>query len=128
MRLRSRGRHTFTPGPGLVRGAEVIVVAKFPAGSRPLFYRQRIGKGTVCVNAWTQNIYGDSESRNDFGWWDYDWLFGLSTDAAGVKGIDFTRGAGFWLRNTRGVFLEEPMKMGHCVRGGLMVLFLVLTC
>ena len=59
--FRSTDDDTFTVVPGLVQGAEVIAVGKFPAGTRPFIYRHRIGKGTVYVNAWTNNVFRDSE-------------------------------------------------------------------
>ena len=95
---------TYTVIPGLVEGAEVIAVAKFPAGSRPFIYRHRIGKGTVYVNAWTNNIFRDSESRNDYGGAEYDWVLSIPLAESGARDVDLTGGAGLWLRNTWGYF------------------------
>lgn len=98
---------TFTVIPGLVAGAEVIAVGKFPAGSRPFFYRHRVGKGTVYVNAWTNNLFRDSESRNDYGGWDYDWMLALAIETGGVRDADLIGGASLWLRNTWGYFWKD---------------------
>lgn len=100
--LRSPDDDRFTVVPGLVPGAEVIAVGKFPAGSKPFIYRHRLGKGTVYVNTWTNNIYRDNAVRHDHGAWDYDWILDLALDSAGVTSRDLLHGAGFWLRNTWG--------------------------
>jgi hypothetical protein len=102
--FRSTDDDTFTVIPGLADDAETIAVGKFPAGTRPFFYRHTLGKGTVYVNAWTSNLFRDSESRNDYGGWDYDWLLDLPLATAGVTDIDLTRGAALWLRHTWGYF------------------------
>jgi len=105
--FRSTDDDTFTPIPGLVDGAEVIAVGKFPAGSRPFFYRHGLGQGAVYVNAWTNNIFRDSESRNDYGGWDYDWMLATAVEAAGVRDVDLTGGASLWLRNVWGYFWKD---------------------
>jgi len=105
--FRSTDDDTFTVVPALVEGAEVIAVGKFPAGTRPFIYRHTIGDGTVYVNAWTNNVFRDSESRNDYGGWDYDWILDLPLRTAGVDDIDLTRGASLWLRNTWGYFWKD---------------------
>jgi len=102
--FRSLDDDTFTVIPGLVEGAETIAVAKFPAGSRPFCYRHHLGKGTVYVNAWTNNVFRDSESRNDYGGWEYDWLLDLPLAESGARDVDLTGGASLWLRNTWGYF------------------------
>lgn len=104
---RSMDGDTFTPVPGLVKGAEVVAVGKFPAGSRPFIWRHRLGKGWVYVNAWTNNIFRDSESRNDYGGWEYDWILALAIETSGARDVDLTKGAGFWLRNTWGYFWKQ---------------------
>ncbi len=104
---RSMDGDTFTPVPGLVEGAEVIAVGKFPAGSRPFLWRHRLGKGWVYVNAWTNNLFRDSESRNDYGGWDYDWMLALALESSGARDVNLLNGAGLWLRNTWGYFWKE---------------------
>lgn len=93
--------------PGLVKGAEAIAAGKFAAGTLPFVYRHRIGKGTVYVNAWTNNVFRDSESRNDYGGWDYDWILDVPLAASGARDVDVTRGASIWLRNTWGYFWKN---------------------
>jgi hypothetical protein len=105
--FRSTDDDNVTVIPGLVKGAEVIAVGKFPPGSRPLFYRHRIGKGTVYVNAWTNNVFRDSESRADYGGWEYDWMLDMPAQSAGVRDIDLTNGSSAWLRNTWGYFWRD---------------------
>jgi hypothetical protein len=105
--FRSMDGDTFTVIPGLVENAEVIAVAKFPAGTRPFLYRHRVGKGTVYVNAWTTNIYRDSDGRQDCGGWEYDFFLDLAAATAGVEQMDLTDGAAFWLRNTWGYFWKD---------------------
>jgi hypothetical protein len=101
---RSMDDEHFTAIPGLVNGAEVIAVGKFPTGSKPFVYRHRLGKGTVYVNAWTNNVFRDSDRRTDYGGWEYDWLLALPLETAGVEGRDLTNSAALWLRNTWGYF------------------------
>lgn len=105
--FRSTDDDTFTPVPGLVAGAEVIAVGKFPAGTRPFVYRHRLGKGWVYVNAWTNNVFRDSESRQDYGGWEYDWILDIPLATSGARDVDLTRGPGFWLRNTWGYFWKQ---------------------
>jgi hypothetical protein len=105
--FRSTDDDTFTPVPGLVQGAEVIAVAKFAPGTRPLFYRHKIGQGTVYVNAWTNNIFRDSESRQDYGGWEFDFLLDIPLETANVRDVDMTKGAAIWLRNTWGYFWKN---------------------
>jgi len=102
--FRSTDDDTFTVVHGLVKDAEVIAVAKFPAGSRPLFYRHRIGKGMVYVNAWTNNLLRDNEQRQDYGGWDYDWILDLPLAGSGARDVDLNKGASVWLRNSWGYF------------------------
>jgi hypothetical protein len=104
---RSMDGDTFTSVPGLVEGAEVIAVGKFPAGSRPLLWRHRLGQGWVYVNAWTNNLFRDTESRNDYGGWDYDWMLALALESSGARDVNLIGGAGLWLRNTWGYFWKE---------------------
>ena len=105
--FRSTDGDNFSLVPGLVEGAEVIAVAKFPAGTLPFYYRHDIGKGRVFVNAWTNNIFRDSGDRVDYGGWEYDWMLALAVEAAEVQDADITAGAAFWLRNTWGYFWKE---------------------
>jgi len=105
--FRSTDDDTLTVVPGLVQGAEVIAVAKFPAGSRPLLYRHRIGKGMVYVNAWTNNVFRDSESRVDYGGWEFDWMLDLPLRTSEARDVDLTKGASIWLRNTWGYFWKQ---------------------
>ncbi len=105
--FRSTDDDTFTVLPGLVQGAEVIAVGKFPAGSRPFFYRHSIGKGTVYVNAWTNNVFRDSESRVDYGGWEFDWMLDIPLAGSGARDVDLTKGASIWLRNTWGYFWKQ---------------------
>jgi hypothetical protein len=105
--FRSTDDDTFTPVPGLVQGAEVIAVGKYPAGSRPLLYRHRIGKGTVYVNTWTNNLFRDNEQRQDYGGWDYDWMLDLPLTTSGARDVDLTKGASIWLRNAWGYFWRD---------------------
>ena len=93
---------TFTRVPGLVESAEVIAVAKFPTGSLPFLYRHRVGKGTVYVNAWTNNIFRDTDYRTDHGGWEYDFILALAIETAGLSDVDLARGASLWLRNAWG--------------------------
>jgi hypothetical protein len=88
-------------------GAEVIAVAKFPAGTRHFLYRHRIGKGTVYVNAWTNNVFRDCQSRQDYGGWDYDLMLDIPLSTSGAVDVDLTRGAGMWLRNSWGYFWKQ---------------------
>jgi hypothetical protein len=105
--FRSTDDDTFTAVPGLVAGAEVIAVAKFPSCTRPLYYRHRLGQGMVYVNAWTNNLYRDNEQRQDYGGWDYDWLLDLALASSGARDVDLTAGASLWLRNTWGYFWPQ---------------------
>jgi hypothetical protein len=105
--FRSTDDDTFTLAPGLAPGADVIAVAKFPEGTYPLYYRHQLGKGTVYVNAWTTNLFRDSESRNDYGGWEYDWMLSMALRSARVRDIDMTSGASLWLRNVWGYFWRE---------------------
>jgi hypothetical protein len=105
--FRSTDDDTFTPVPGLTNGSEVIAVAKFPAGTRPFIYRHKLGKGTVYVNAWTNNVFRDSESRVDYGGWEYDWIIDLALATSGARDVDLTQGASIWLRNTWGYFWRK---------------------
>jgi len=105
--FRSTDDDTFTAVPGLVKGAVVIAVGKFAAGTLPFVYRHPIGKGMVYVNAWTNNVFRDSESRNDYGGWDYDWILDLPLASSGARDVDVTRGASIWLRNTWGYFWKN---------------------
>jgi hypothetical protein len=100
--FRSLDGDTFTRVPGLVESAEMIAVAKFPTGSLPFLYRHRVGKGTVYVNAWTNNIFRDTDYRTDHGGWDYDFILALAIETAGLSDVDLTRGASLWLRNAWG--------------------------
>ena len=102
--MRSFDDDTFTRVPGLVQGAEVIAVGKFQTGTLPFIYRHRIGKGTVYVNAWTNNIFRENDTQLDHGGWEYDWVLDLPVETANVENIDMTRGAALWLRNTWGYF------------------------
>ncbi|MCL2700124.1 MAG: hypothetical protein FWE88_00350 [Phycisphaerae bacterium] len=105
--FRSTDGDTFTVVEGLVDKAEVIAVAKFPAGSRPFVWRHPVGKGWVYVNAWTNNLYRDSERSADYGGCDYDWLLHIPLVQSKVEDIDLTRGAALWLRNDFGWFWRE---------------------
>ena len=105
--FRSTDDDLFTPIPGLVAGTEVIAVGKFAAGALPFFFRHKLGKGTVYVNAWTNNVFRDSESRNDYGGWDYDWMLDIPLTTSGAQDVDLTRGASVWLRNAWGYFWRE---------------------
>ncbi len=102
--FRSTDDDTFTPVPALVKGAEVIAVGKFPAGSRPLLYRHRTGKGWVYVNAWTNNVFRDCETRQDYGGWEFDWMLDIPLAASGARDVNMIGGASIWLRNTWGYF------------------------
>ena len=102
--IRSMDGDTFAVLPGLVEGAEVIAVGKFPAGSRPFLYRHRIGKGMVYVNAWTNTLYRDCDGQQDFGGWEYDFWLALAAETAEVEDMDLIGGAALWLRNTWGYF------------------------
>ena len=104
---RSFDNEQFTAVPALVKGAEVIAVGKFPGGSKPFLYRHRLGKGAVYVNAWTNNVYRDSDVRSDYGGWEYDFILALAAETAGVEDQDPTRGAALWLRNTWGYFWKK---------------------
>ena len=105
--FRSTDDDTFTVLPGLVPGAEVIAVGKFPAGTRPFFYRHKLGKGMVYVNAWTNNVFRDSETRQDYGGWEFDWLLDIPLAASGARDVDLTKGASLWLRNSWGYFWKQ---------------------
>jgi hypothetical protein len=105
--FRSTDDDTFTAVPALVRGAEVIAVAKFPSGSRPFVYRHKLGSGMVYVNAWTNNIFRDNEQRQDYGGWEYDWVLDLPLAASRARDVDMTKGAALWLRNSWGYFWIE---------------------
>lgn len=105
--FRSTDDDHFTSVPALSAGAEVIAVAKFPEGNCPLFYRHKVGKGMVYVNCWTNNLYRDSESRNDYGGWEYDWMLSMAIRSAKVRDVDMTKGASLWLRNSWGYFWKE---------------------
>ena len=105
--FRSTDDDIFTPVPALVNGAEVIAVGKFPAGSRPLFYRHQIGKGWVYVNAWTNNVFRDCETRQDYGGWEFDWMIDIPLMTSKVRDADLTKGASIWLRNTWGYFWKQ---------------------
>jgi len=105
--FRSTDDDIFTIIPALVPEAEVIAVGKFAAGSRPFIYRHRIGKGTVYINAWTNNIFRDSESRIDYGGWEFDWVLNIPLITSKVRDINLTSGAGVWLRNTWGYFWKQ---------------------
>jgi len=102
--FRSTDDDTFTPVPALAKGAEVIAVAKFPAGTRPLFYRHKIGRGMVYVNTWTNNVFRDNEQRQDYGGWDYDWMLDIPLAGSKARDVDMTAGASIWLRNSWGYF------------------------
>ncbi len=102
--LRSTDEDFFTAIPGLVPGAEVIAVGKSPAGTLPFVYRHAVGKGTVYVNAWTNNVFRDNAYRHDYGGWEYDFILALPLETAAVDDIDLTRGPALWLRNTWGYF------------------------
>jgi hypothetical protein len=104
MGYRSFDEDHFTAVPALARGAEVIAVGKFPTGTKPFIYRHAIGKGMVYVNAWTNNVFRDTDYRHDHGGWEYDWILALAVESAKLMDVDITRGAGFWLRNTFGYF------------------------
>jgi hypothetical protein len=105
--FRSMDGDTFTLISGLKDHAEVIAVAKFPAGTLPFYYTHAVGNGRVFVNAWTNNIYRDSGDRQDFGGWEYDWMLSLAVEAAEVEDANLIGGAGFWLRNSWGYFWKE---------------------
>ncbi len=105
--FRSMDGDTFTVVPGLTEGAEAIAVAKFPAGTVPFLYRHQVGKGTVYVNAWSQNIFRDCDARIDYGGWDYDFFLDLAAETACIERMDVTAGAALWLRNTWGYFWKE---------------------
>lgn len=94
----------FTVVPGLVKSAEVIAVGKFPSGSAAFIYRHRCGKGSVYVNAWTNNILRDNDVIHDFGGWDYDWILDIALRTSGERDVDVTRGASVCLRNAWGYF------------------------
>jgi len=97
----------FTPIHALPAGAEVVAVAKFPAGSLPLVYRHRLGKGTVYVNAWTNNVFRDTDHRPDYGGWDYDWVLAPAVETAALADVNLLDGAAVWLRNSWGYFGKE---------------------
>jgi len=105
--FRSTDDDTFTVVPGLVSGAEVISVGKFAAGTRPFLYRHNIGKGTVYVNAWTNNIFRDNETRVDYGGWEFDWVLDIPLQTSSATDVDLTRGASVWLRNSWGYFWKD---------------------
>lgn len=105
--FRSTDDDMFLPLPALVEGAEVIAVAKFPAGTLPFVYRHKLGRGTVYVNAWTNNLFRDSESRVDYGGWDYDWILDLPLATSNARDVDLTKGAAIWLRNSWGYFWKQ---------------------
>jgi hypothetical protein len=105
--FRSYDEDHFTAVPGLVGGAEVIAVGKFNNGSKPFFYRHRVGQGCVYVNAWTNNVFRDADRRTDYGGWDYDWLLALPLESAQVDDRNLTGGAALWLRNSWGYFWKE---------------------
>jgi len=105
--FRSLDGDTVTIIPGLVKEAEVIAVGKFPAGSRPFYYRHPIGQGHVYVNAWTNNVFRDSESRHDYGGCEFDFLLSIPLAHSNVKEVDLTKGQGQWLRHTWGYFWKE---------------------
>lgn len=105
--MRSLDDDTFTRVGGLVAGAEVIAVGKFVTGTLPFVYRHRIGKGTVYVNAWTNNVFRDTDHRLDHGGWEYDFIMALPIDTAEIEDVDLTRGASIWMRNTWGYFSRE---------------------
>ncbi|MBI4023551.1 MAG: hypothetical protein HY360_01130 [Verrucomicrobia bacterium] len=105
--FRSTDDDTFTPVPGLVKGAEMIAVGKFPAGSLPFVYRHKLGKGIVYANAWTNNLFRDSESRQDYGGWEFDWILDIPLMTSGIRDVDLTKGASIWLRNTWGYFWKQ---------------------
>jgi len=97
----------FTIVPALVAGAQTIAVGKFNEGNWPFVWRHRIGKGTVYVNAWTNNVFRDGDVRSDHGSWEYDWLVALPIESSGIDDIDITAGPGMWLRNTWGYFSKQ---------------------
>lgn len=105
--FRSYDEDRFTSVPGLVSGAEVIAVGKFNNGSKPFIYRHKIGKGWVYVNAWTNNVFRDSNRHPDYGGWEYDWLLTLPLESAEIDDRDLTAGASLWLRNTWGYFWKQ---------------------
>ena len=73
--------------PDVPRGpAVVMAVGKFNTGTKPFIFRHRIGKGIVIVNAWTNNIFRDSDIRQDYGGWDYDFILGLAIEDASSPG------------------------------------------
>ena len=102
--MRSYDGDTVTSVPGLKPGSRVIAVGKFPTGSKPFVYHHRIGNGHVYVNAWTNNIYRDTDNRHDHGGWEYDWILDLALESAGVNERNLVSGPGLWLRNTWGYF------------------------
>ena len=105
--FKSTDDDAFTNVPALTDDAEVIAVAKFPEGTRPFYYRHQLGNGHVYVNTWSNNLFRDSESRNDYGGWDYDWMLSMAIRTACVRDVDMTKGASLWLRNTWGYFWKE---------------------
>lgn len=107
LNLRSTDGDFFTSIPGLVAGAEVIAVGKESGGTKPFFYRHRLGAGMVYVNAWTNNLFRDTHIRHDYGGWDYDFILALPIETAGLIDVDITRGSALWLRNTWGYFWKS---------------------
>lgn len=97
----------FTLVPGLVAGAEVIAVGKFETGTRPFVYRHKLGQGAVIVNAWTNNVYRDSDVKIDHGGWEYDFILSLAIETANVRDVDYRKGASIWLRNSFGYFWRD---------------------
>lgn len=97
----------FTVIPGLAHGAEVIAVGKSPRGTMPFVYRHTLGQGAVYVNAWTNNIFRDTDYRHDYGGWEYDFILTLPIETSGITDVDLTRGAALWLRNSWGYFWKD---------------------
>ena len=97
----------FTGVPGIPANAEVIAVAKFAKGSRPFVYRHKLGDGVVYVNAWTNNVFRDSDHHTDYGGWDYDWILAPALETARLEDADIIGGAAIWLRNTWGYYWKD---------------------
>jgi len=97
----------FTVVPGLVKGAEVIAVGKSPRGTMPFIYRHQLGKGTVYVNAWTNNVFRDTGYRTDYGGWDYDFILSLPVETSAITDVNLIGGASIWLRNSWGYFWNK---------------------